>query len=125
MPLWNYATGTFKKFCGNECKNKWLSKVSSKDIYRKEIEESCLKKYNARNFYQSDEFKRKSEATCMRLHGVKHISLSKEWRENVKKTCRRKYNADSPFESQEIQEKIVQSCLDRHGVPNPLLSKKF
>lgn len=125
MPLWNYATGNFRKFCGNECRNKWLSKVSSEDIYRKEIEDSCLKKYNTRNFWQSDEFKRKSEATCMRLHGVKHISLSKEWREGVKETCRRKYNADSPFESEEIQRKIVQSCLDRHGVPNPLLSNKF
>ena len=125
MPLWNYATRNFKKFCGTECRNKWLSKVSSEDIYREEIEESCLKKYNARNFCQSDEFKRKSEATCMRLHGVKHISSSKEWREGVKETCRRKYNADSPFESEEIQRKITQSCLDRHGVPNPLLSKKF
>ena len=99
--------------------------MSSKDLYRKEIEESCLKKYNARNFWQSDEFKRKSKETCMKLHGVEHISLSKEWREGVKETCRRKYHADSPFESKEIQEKAKQSCLKHNGVENPWYSDEY
>ena len=125
MPLWNYATRNFKKFCGTECRNKWLSKVSSEDIYREEIEESCLKKYNARNFCQSDEFKRKSEATCMRLHGVKHISSSKEWRDGVKETCRRKYHADSPLESEEVQDKARKTCLENNGVENPFNSREF
>ena len=61
----------------------------------------------------------------MKNHGVKHISLSKEWREGVKETCRRKYNADRPFGSEEIQDKARKTCLENNGVENPFNSREF
>ena len=61
----------------------------------------------------------------MKNHGVKHISLSKEWRDGVKETCQRKFNADSPFESKEIRVKAKRSCLENNGVENPFLSREI
>lgn len=109
---WNYQTNKFNRFCGIDCKNKWFKEVSSMDMFRGKINDTCEKKYGDRNIFRSKHFKDESSKTCMKNHGVKHISMSRKWRDGVKKTFQQKYGADSPFESKEIQSKIMQRCLE-------------
>lgn len=124
-PRWDYGKGQFKRFCSCECRDEWFREVSSKDLYREQINDACERKYGNRNIFRSRHFKEESEKTCLKNHGVKHISLSKEWRDGVKETCRRKYHADSPFESEEIQDKSRKTCLENNGVENPFNSSEF
>ena len=124
-PRWSYSKGQFKRFCSCECRDEWFREVSSKDLYREQINDACERNYGNRNIFKSRHFKEESEKTCLKNHGVKHISLSKEWRDGVKEKCRKKYNADSPLESPEIQCKARKSCKENLGVENPFLSKEI
>ena len=124
-PRWDYGKGQFKRFCSCKCRDEWLREVSSKDLYREQINDACERKYGNRNIFRSRHFKEESEKTCLIRHGVKHISKSKEWRDGVKETCRRKYHADSPLESEEVQDKARKTRLENNGVENPFNSREF
>jgi hypothetical protein len=79
-------------------------------IIRKQIEQTCIKKYGSKSILQSPEIKEKIRQKVLKKYGVEHVSQSKIIKEKIRQTCLKRYNVEHPFQCQEIQEKIQKNA---------------
>lgn len=66
----------------------------------------------------SDEVRKKKEATCLKKYGVSNFARSAVVKNKRKNTLLRKYGAESTFNIQSVRDKIKKTMLDRYGVEN-------
>ena len=73
----------------------------------------------------NEESKRNSDATNLRLYGVKKFLSSKKVRKQIAETNVEIYGIDNPLKSKEIQEQIVKTNIERYGFDNPIKNKEI
>ncbi len=69
--------------------------------------------------------KLKKEQTCLKNHGVKYTSQSKELREKMKVTCLKNHGVEYALQSPTIQEKMKETMVKSHGVEHSMQSSKI
>ena len=133
-PVCKKLTPKEQECCSRECQSKFIE-------VKERREQTCLKKYNVRNCFCSEELKLKSKETCLKKYNVEHPlqseliknkvketnfkkyscwhSQTKEAKLKTKETCLKKYNAKSFTESNVSKNKN----LEKYGVPYP--SQKY
>ena len=77
---------------------------------------TCINKYNAESYTQTEEFKKKFKSTCLRKYNVPHHTQNKDIYNKVIKTNISKYGAKFYICTEEGQLKSKQTCMEKYGV---------
>jgi hypothetical protein len=83
---------------------------------------TCMEKYGARSFLQTQEARERIKNTCLERYGVENPSQVFEVKEKKKQTFLERYNVESPFQSPEIKEKMRRTWITKYGVDRPTKS---
>lgn len=97
----------YGKFCSAKCAN----------IYNiDKVKERCKKKYGTISVSQTKWFRKQVEETSLKKYGTKCILSNTEIREKIKNTCKRKYGVEYISQSKIIIDKVKNSLLSKYGV---------
>ena len=109
-------------YCGKDARyigNGYKKTCCSKECLKKQVEETCLKKYGCINPSQNKEIRAKISKTCIERYGAVAFNPVK-----AKETCLEKYGCENPLLSEEVKEKIKRTNLKRYGSESPFGSKE-
>ena len=104
-----YDYKTYKKFCSEQCKAKYLSEQSEQIIQKRR--ETNLQRYGNPNYVNLE----KQYETNMKKYGVKYIFRRPDIIEKAKQAIKNK----PYFEWEKRNEKLKKTCLLKYGVDNP------
>ena len=107
---YNYSIKSNNKFC---CKN----------CITKKISEAFIKKYNKKNYVETDEFKEKSAKACLEKYNVDRYCKTKECVKKSKKTSIERYGVDHYSKTEEYSKRCKETSLKNYGVENPMQNK--
>ena len=122
----------YRKYCCSTCasRNKtWLlnrektyikkygaKTYSSTDEFKDKVKQTCLDKYGVEYYTQTKECKDKIKQTCLDKYGVEHYTQTQEYILKTKETNNKKYNKDYYLQTNECHEKTKQTTLKKYGV---------
>jgi len=115
--------GVSKTTILREIRHQNLSK--SKEAAEESRRLSCQEKYNSKNYFESDDFKKKRAATMKERYGVSHPHQSPEVRKKYKEAMQEQYGCSTPLENKTILSKKNQTMLKRYNCIIPLKSEKI
>lgn len=98
----------YRPFCSHKCA---VNHPNTIDKFKN----TCKERYGGIG-YASDELKRKSENTTLKLYGATNIFASEYGKNKIKSTMITRYGKPYTAQVKSLQEKYKQTCLDRYGV---------
>lgn len=107
-PVCGKLTPKEQECCSRECQSKFIE-------VKLRREQTCLKKYNVKNCFCSEELKLKSRETCLKKYNVEHPLQSNLFKSKSKETCLKKYNVEHPLQSNLIKEKVKETNFKKYG----------
>lgn len=109
-------------YCSNCTKNNKFTKLKNlQPVIRKNVINTCLKKYGVENVFQNKNIKNKIIETNLNKHGVKFPQQSKIIRNKSVLTYLNKYGCENPQQNLEIKQKTQLSNLEIYGVTSCIL----
>ena len=120
--LWGYRT-----YCSGSCGlhnkeiiskrlNTCLEKYGAEYYTQTEqYKRNCELKYGVNNFFKTDEFKKKAQETNIEKYGKDYYSQTDEWKDKVKDTCMIKYGVEWSSKSEESKLNSIKTCLEKYG----------
>lgn len=89
---------------------------------RKNIEETCLKKYGSKSHLSNVEIRKKIAKTCLARFGEDNPMKSSIISDKVKATCMERYGVDNPIKNEVIKANKLNTCIQRYGGKSPMAS---
>lgn len=118
--LMNYQKSVVNNqtYCSYKCN-------SNSDEVRKKKEATCLKKYGVSNFARSDVVKNKRKNTLLRKYGAESTFNIQSVRDKIKKAMLDRYGVENASQAECVKEKKKQKAIERYGVENVFQSEEI
>src|SRR5574337_1372 len=98
----NYA-----RFCSSACLNHDSDVIKKRNISYSKVDKDVIRK--------------KIKLTCLKKYGTDYACQSKAIRQKIENTCLQKYGIRTPFNKGKIRDKIERLNLKRYGVKNQFM----
>lgn len=102
-----------------------VDNVSQVPEIRGKVQQTCLEKYGATEFFASEHGQRRIAEGMMEKYGVTNAFTSEVCKEKSKATNLDKYGVAYACQNQDVQNKIKETNLAKYGVENPLMSPEI
>jgi hypothetical protein len=80
------------------------------------FKKTCIKKYGAEHFRNSELIIEKTKQTCLKKYGVECSFQSEQIKDKIKQTCIEKYGVENASQHKDVREKYRQTCMQKYGV---------
>lgn len=116
-----------RETCSEECRYEYSRQQFVKkygtdnpakvEQFKKKSQNTCMSKYGVPFVFQSEQVKKKTRETCLRKYGVPYSAQSSKTRQSYKETCISRYSYPSFLSVPKVRERISNTMKAKYGVP--------
>ncbi|ADB04136.1 Csr/MutH/archaeal HJR family nuclease [Marseillevirus marseillevirus] len=92
---------------------------------KKQQQETCLKKYGAKNPFGNKEIQEKAKKTIIEKYGTEFVSRNAEVKKKTAETNIKKYGAACSLANKKVREKAKRTCLEKYGADSAIKIPEF